>query len=129
MEIFDNNPLDTFPSTESKHPVLTAMNEKFASLQNDYRLLQTRFTEYGNKLESILVEGIDAYDEDTIRYVADAMGLSLSTTKEIEVNVTFTLTLEVPLGEEIDPEWDIEFEPKHEYIIDYNSDVIYSKEA
>ena len=128
MNIFDNIP-DTFPSTESKHPVLIAMNEKFASLQNDYRLLQTRFTEYGNKLESVLTEGIDAYDEDTIRYVADAMGLSLSTTKEIEVNVTFTLTVEVPLGEEIDPDWDIEFEAHHEYITDYNSDVVYSKEA
>lgn len=129
MDIFETNPLESFPTTDSQHPVLTALNNKVTALEANYRMLQARYAEYADKLETALIDGANAYDLSTIEYIANAMGLELSVPKEIEVNVTFSLTVDVPLGKTIDPEWDIDFVANHEYIIDYSSDVIYSKEA
>ena len=139
MEYIENAP--NIPS--SQHPVLTALNEKIANLEaevqkfkdeafKEAQLRRETFVSklnYEEKVRNVLVEALEDHDEDTVRYIAEQLDITLTKTKKFEVNVTFTIDVEYEIGEEPDPEWDFEFEPRHDSIIDYSSDVVFSNEV
>ena len=139
MEYIENAP--EIPT--SQHPVLTALNEKIATLEAtveklrgdvenaDNRTREMRIAKwnYEERVKNVLIEALEDHDEDTVRYIAEQLDISLTKTKKVEVNVTFTVDLEYEIGEEPDPDWDFEFEVRHDSIIDYYSDVVYSKDV
>lgn len=127
--------------TPNTHPVLTSLNEKIADLESkvakglelDAERIQTivrlrnEKTQYQDRIKSVFVEALEDYDEETIKYLASQLDIELTKTKQVEVNVTFTIDLEYEIGEEPDLEWDLEFDVRHDSIVDYTTDVIYSK--
>jgi hypothetical protein len=86
-----------------------------------------------NDVEGYLVENYDDL-ESHADAIADLLGLSLTKTVEIEVNVTFTITAELKAGTDVDTidEYNLEFTVDSTTddfeISDYSSDVIYSRE-
>jgi hypothetical protein len=139
MEIIENTP--EIPT--SQHPVLTALNEKIATLEEtitklredvtnaDNRTREMRITKwnYEERVKNVLIGAYEDYDKDTVRHIASELDIALSLTKQVEVNVTFTIDLEYEIGEEPDPDWDFDFSVSHSDIIDYSSDVVYSKDV
>lgn len=131
-----------FTTEESKHPVLQGMRDKIAELEarvengktldaeraQTINRLRTEQWQYEENAKNILVAAAEDFDVDTIKHIAEQLGITLTQTKQFEVNVTFTVDVEVELGEEIDPDWDIEFTATHSDLVDYTSDIIYSKE-
>lgn len=131
-----------FTTEESKHPVLQGMRDKIAELEakvtksNELDLervqtinrLRNEKWQYEENAKNVLVAAVEDFDIDTIKHIAEQLGITLTQTKQFEVNVTFTVDIEVELGDEIDPDWDIEFTASHSDLVDYTSDVIYSKE-
>lgn len=129
----------------SQHPVLTALNEKIATLEAEVQKWKgqtdreaqlrresiTAKRDYQERVKTVLVETLQSgdYDEETVKHIAEQLDIPLTVTKQIEVNVTFTVDLEYEVGEEPDPEWDFEFTVSHSDIIDYQSDVVWSKEV
>jgi hypothetical protein len=139
MEYIENAP--NIPS--SQHPVLTALNEKIATLEaevqkfkdeafKEAQLRRETFVsklQYEERVKNVLVEALEDYDEDTIKHIAEQLDIPLTKTKSVEVNVTFNIDLEYEIGEEPDLEWDLEFDVRHDSIVDFTTDVIYSKES
>jgi uncharacterized coiled-coil protein SlyX len=138
--------INDYASSESNHPVLQQLKDRIAELEtqletnkatakaldvervqsiNRWRDAKFAFEE---KVKNVLVSAIEDYDEETIKHVAEQLDVSLMVTKKFEVNVTFTVDIECEIGEEIDPDWDIDFTASHSEMIDYSSDVIWSKE-
>ena len=146
MNVFDNLP-DTFPSTESQHPVLKQLNDKIAELEakvtsltegvDTYRNrsyeLSSNFSSYKFKLENVL-RTFAQEDPDNVELcvrIADEMGIELTNTKDFEINVTFSITVTAPFGEEIEPsEYDVDATLELSgFDIEVNSaDVIYINE-
>ena len=138
MEI--ENPPAFTPNT---HPVLQALNEKVADLEAkvakglelDAERIQTANRlrnekwQYESRVKDVLVESLEDYDEETIKHIASELGIELTKTKTVEVNVTFTIDLEYEVGEEPDPEWDFEFDVRHDSIADFQTDIIWNKDA
>lgn len=138
MEI--ENPPAFTPNT---HPVLQALNEKVANLeaqvakanQLDAERVQTinrirnEKWQYEERVKKVLVEALENYDEETVKWIASQLDVELTKTKTIEVNVTFSIDLEYEIGEEPDPEWDFEFDVRHDSISDFTADVVYTKES
>jgi hypothetical protein len=145
------NPMDEmiteFTTAESNHPVLQGMRDKITELQTlldtnkatasalDTERVETirkvradKWT-YEEKVKSVLVEALEDHDEDTVRYIAEQLDIQLTKTKSIEVNVTFTIEIEHEIGSEPDPEWDFEFNVSHSDIVDFQTDIIYSKDV
>lgn len=139
MEIIENAP--NIPS--SQHPVLTALNEKIATLEaevqkfkdeafKEAQLRRETFVSklnYEEKVRNVLVEALEDHDEDTVRYIAEQLDITLTKTKQLEVNVTFTIDVEYEIGEEPDPTWDFDFSVSHDTIVDYSSDVVFANEV
>ena len=146
MENIVTGTITEFTTEESQHPVLQGMRDKITELQTqldtnkatstalDVERVQTinrlrnEKWQYEEKVKNVLVGAIEDHDEETIKYIAEQIGISLTVTKQFEVNVTFTVDIECEIGEEIDPDWDIEFTASHSDLVDYTSDVIWSKE-
>lgn len=129
--------------TESMHPVLQQLHDKIASLETkvteketldgirvqNIRDLRNEKIQYQERVKNVLVEAMEDHDEETVKWIARNLDVTLSVSKTYEVNVTFTIEVEHELGEEPDPDWDFEFEVSHSDIQDYSSDVIWSKEV
>jgi len=139
MEYIENEP--NIPS--SQHPVLTALNEKIATLEADVQkfkdeafkeaqLRRETFVsklQYQERVKNVLVEALEDHDEDTVKYIAEQLDIQLTKTKQVEVNVTYTIDLEYEIGEEPDLEWDLEFDVRHDAVVDFQTDIIWSKDA
>jgi tRNA/tmRNA/rRNA uracil-C5-methylase (TrmA/RlmC/RlmD family) len=138
MEI-ENPPVFT-PNT---HPVLQALNEKVATLEaevqkfkdeafKEAQLRRETFVaklQYEERVKNVLVEALEDYDEDTVKHIAEQLNITLTKTKSVEVNVTFTIDLEYEIGDEPDLDWDLEFDVRHDSIVDYQTDIVYSKDV
>ena len=139
MEYIENAP----EIATSQHPVLTALNEKIADLeaklakaneleaeriQTANRLRNEKW-QYEARVKDVLVESLEDYDEETIKHIASELGIELTKTKTVEVNVTFSIDLEYEIGEEPDLEWDLDFDVRHDSIVDFQTDIIWSKDA
>lgn len=141
MENFENAVIDN--TVASEHPVLKQLKDRIAELEalveakttdimnaeNRTREVRQQKWTYEEKVKTVLVEALEDHDEDTVRYIAEQLNIQLTKTKQIEVNVTFTIDIEHEIGEEPDPEWDFDFSVSHSDIVDYTSDVIYSKDV
>lgn len=128
---------------ESTHPVLQQLKDQIATLEAEvqkfkdeaYKEAQLRREnfiaklKYEERVKNVLVEALEDHDEETVKYIADQLDIPLTKTKQIEVNVTFTIDLEYEVGEEVDPEWDIEFTASHDSLVDYQADVVWSKDV
>lgn len=131
------------PTTpESNHPVLLQYKTQIENLtasikveQDNYNSMRERWSSamqaknaFEDKVKNVLVEALEDHDEDTVRWIAEQLNIDLKVTKQYEVNVTFTIDVELEAGTELDPEWDVEFSASHSDMIDYSCDIIYSKE-
>ena len=110
---------------ESNHPVLTQLYEKIAKLELDLESTKTlmdthrnrawelssNFANYKYKLENVLRTYAQDNTESAELFVeiANEMDIELLNTKTYDVNVTFTVTVTAPFGEEIDlGEYDVD---------------------
>jgi hypothetical protein len=130
-------------ATESSHPVLQQLRDRITDLEgqivkkNELDLERTQTInrirnekwQYEEKVKNVLVEALEDYDEDTIKHIAEQLNIELTKTKQVEVNVTFTIDLEYEIGSEPDPEWDFEFDVRHDTITDFQTDIVWSKDA
>lgn len=129
--------------TESTHPVLQQFKDQIAELeakvakgleldseriQTINRLRNEKFQHEG-RVKDVLVESLEDYDEDTIKHIASELNIELTKTKTVEVNVTFTIELEYEIGDEPDLDWDLDFDVTHSAITDFQTDIIWSKDA
>lgn len=130
-------------ATESSHPVLQQLKDRIAELEgtieqrnaslqsaldNSSRYRNEKWA-YEEKVKNVLVEALEDYDEDTIKHIAEQLNIELTKTKQVEVNVTFTIDVEYEVGSEPDPDWDFEFDVRHDTITDFQTDVVWSKDA
>ena len=117
--------ITTEPDTSYVHPVLTQLNDKIATLEqkvatltesesnqrNRYYEVYSNFSNYKNKLENVL-RTFAQEDEDNVELcvmIADEMDIELTNTKDFTVNVSFSITVSAPFGEEIElSEWDVD---------------------
>ena len=129
--------------SELTHPVLTMWKNRINDLEDKLakateldtqrvqRLNELRNEKwaYEAKVERVLKDAWEDYDHDTIRHIASELDISLTITKQYEVNVLFTLDVEVEIDEvdSIDPEW-FEFAVNESSVSDYSTDVITCKE-
>jgi hypothetical protein len=130
-------------ATESSHPVLQQLKDKIAELEG---MLEQRNTSlqtaldnssryrnekwaYEEKVKNVLIEAIEDYDETTVKHIAEQLNIELTKTKSIEVNVTFTIDVEYEIGEEPDADWDFDFSVSHDTITDFQTDIVWSKDA
>lgn len=131
------------PDTSYVHPVLTQLNDKIADLeaklakaneldaervQNANRLRNEKW-QYEERVKTVLVESLEDHDEETVKHIASELGIELTKTKTVEVNVTFTIDLEYEIGEEPDLDWDLDFDVRHDSIVDFQTDIVWSKDA
>lgn len=110
---------------DSVHPVLQQLKNQIADLEKQvesltasvdtYRNrsyeLSSNFSSYKFKLENVL-RTYAQEDEDNVELcvkIAEDMDIELTNTKDFEVNVTFSVTVTAPFGEEIDiSEYDVD---------------------
>jgi len=98
-----------------------------------YRTENVKRSNAINDVEGYLVENYDDL-ESHADAIAELLGLSLTKTVEIEVNVTFNITAELKAGTDVDTidEYNLEFTVDSTTddfeISDYSSDVIYTRE-
>lgn len=147
MEIFDNPPVvPSIRTDESSHPVLKQLKDRIAELETQLETNKATSTaldadriqtinrirnekwSYEERVKNVLIEAYEEHDKETVLYIAEKLDVSLTQKKQYEVNVTFQIEIEHELDEEVDPEWDFEFSVNHSDIVDYSSDVIYTKE-
>jgi chromosome segregation ATPase len=126
---------------ESNHPVLQQLKDRIteleASIEQKNTSLQTSLENanryrnekwnYEERVKNVLIEALEDYDEATIKHIAEQLNIELTKTASIEVNVTFTIDVEYEIGDEPDPDWDFDFSVSHDSIVDYSSDVVWSK--
>jgi hypothetical protein len=128
---------------ESTHPVLQQLKDRIAELEGTIEQrnasLQTALDNssryrnekwaYEEKVKNVLIEAIEDYDETTVKYIAEQLNIELTKTKQFEVNVTFTIDVEYEIGSEPDPDWDFDFSVSHDTVVDFSTDVVYSKDV
>lgn len=128
---------------ESVHPVLQQLKDQIADLESkvakglelDAERIQTitrirnEKWQYEERVKTVLVEALEDHDEETVKHIASELGIELTKTKTVEVNVTFTIEVEYEIGEEPDPEWDFDFDVRHDTITDFQTDIIWNKDA
>lgn len=141
MENFENAVIDN--TVASEHPVLKQLKDRIAELEaqvtaktNDVfnannltRDVRQQKWQYEEKVKNVLVEAIEDHDEDTVRHIAEQLGIQLTKTKSIEVNVTFTIDIEHEIGEEPDPQWDFDFSVSHDSIVDFTSHIVWNDDV
>lgn len=140
--------MENIENNESQHPVLLQLKNRITELEtqletksatataldeerlNTIRDLRSKKWEYESKVERVLTEAYEDYDKDTIKHIASELDIALTVKKQYEVNATFTIDVEVDIDEadSIDPEWDFDLSVNHHSIVDYTSDVVWSKE-
>jgi hypothetical protein len=113
-----------------------AKQNNIDSLRNDFKLLQERGIAYAELVKSTLFDAYKdgGFDEDTILHVMRCLNIDTRTTKKFEVNVTFEVEIEVPLGSNVETsalEWDVNYSVESDYheILDYSSDVLWVTES
>ena len=129
-------------NNESKHPVLTALNDKIelllaqiTKLQADYETLDSRYArevrarqDQETYLTETLMNAIENdYDRETIFYVANELDVSLTQTKTFVVQAEFQVEVILPVDEDFDPD-DLDFTLSHESLNDYTFTGIISSE-
>jgi predicted PilT family ATPase len=126
---------EALATAESNHPVLQQLKAQIANLETKVAEAEQRTRDvrqqkwtYEEKVKSVLIEAHEEHDKETIEFIAEKLGITLTVSKKYEVNVTFTIDVEHELGEEIDPDWDLEYTVSHSDLIDYSADVIWSKD-
>ncbi len=141
MENFDNVIIDN--TVLSEHPVLTNYKNQIASLEELIQALRTEIADtkqtvitarqekwkFQERVKNVLIEALDDDNEAIVRQIAENLDIELTKTFTYEVNVTFQIELEIdPLNaENIDPDWDFDFSVSHNDLVDYSSDVVWSK--
>ncbi len=130
-------------ATESSHPVLQQLKDRITELEGTIEQrnasLQTALDNsgryrnekwpYEEKVKNVLIEALEDHDETTVKYIAEQLNIELTKTKQIEVNVTFTIDVEYEIGSEPDPDWDFDFDVTHDTITDFQTDIVWSKDA
>lgn len=118
---------------ENMHPVLEGFKTRIAELEaqvaKEEQLRRETFMsklQYQERVKNVLVGALEDHDVETVKHIADNLDIVLTVSKTYEVNVTFTIEVDLEPDEEIDPEWDFDFSVSHDSIQDYTSDVIYS---
>lgn len=141
MENIDNAVIDN--TVASEHPVLKQLKDQIADLEaklikateievervQTINRIRNEKWQYEERVKTVLVESLEDYDEETVKHIASELGIELTKTKQVEVNVTFTIDVEYEIGEEPDPEWDFEFEVRHDTITDFQTDIIWNRDA
>ena len=126
----------------NQHPVLTALNEKIATLEAEVlkwkdeahreetnrREWQSKKWQYEERVSNVLIEALDSdQDVETVKWIASNLDINLSRKKQYEVNVTFTIETEEDLDGDLDADWDFSFSVDHHFVSDYSYDVVWSK--
>lgn len=113
-----------------------AKEDSLVSLRSQFKLLQERGMQYGERVKNVLSElySDGGYDGETILAVMRNLDIDTRSTKTFEVNVTFTMDVEYALGEEVDTsnfDWDLEFDVKSsDYeVTDFSTDIIFTNEV
>lgn len=121
---------------EGYENVIASQQANIDSLRKDFKLLQERGIQYAERVKNVLFDLYrdGGYDEETLLAVMRNLDIDTRSTKQFEVNVTFTVDIEHALGEEIDTsnfDWDLEFDVKSsDYdVTDFSTDIIYSNEV
>lgn len=125
---------------ESNHPVLQQYKDKIEKLENldvtrinEITRIHTKYNDYLDTVKTVLTNALEDYDEETIKYIAEMLDVSLTVSKTYEVNVTYRIDVEMEAGKEIDPDWDFEFVVNSNSgdfdITDYSSDTLWSNEV
>ncbi len=139
MENFENAIIDN--TLASEHPVLKQLKDRIAELETSIEQKNTSLQAsienanrhrnekwaYEERVKTVLVKAYEDYDKETIQYVAEHLNIQLTKTATYEVNVTFNIDVEYEIGEEPDPNWDFDFSVSHDSVVDYTSDVVWSK--
>lgn len=107
------------------------------SLSNNERIRRDLVTKYENSIDKVrdyLIENLDELEEYAVE-IARLLDIELSRTVEVEVNVTYNLTVELEAGKDVSDlnEWDFDLtisESNNDFeISDYSTDVIYVRES
>ena len=141
MENIENAVIDN--TLASEHPVLLNYKNQIASLEQLISALRSEIADtkqtvitarqekwkFEERVKNVLLEALEDHDEETVRYIADQLSVELTKTVQYEVNVTFNIDVEVDAlnADSIDPDWDFDFTVSHDSIVDYTSDVVWSK--
>lgn len=130
-------------SAQPAIPTITELQERITSLtnaieqKNDLQRItndslivaRQAQSDFKNRVKNVLTEALEDYDEDTVKHIAEQLDIPLTVTKQVEVNVTFTIDLEYEIGDEPDLDWDLDFTVSHNSIQDYQVDTIWTKDA
>lgn len=133
----------TATPAESTHPVLQQLKDQIVELEakvaknaeleiiriDNFNRIRNEKWAFEEKVKTVLIEALEDHDEDTIKHIASELNIELTKTKQIEVNVTFTIDVEYEIGDEPDPDWDFEFDVTHNTITDFQTDIVWSKDA
>ena len=129
-------------NNESKHPVLTALNEKIelllgqiTKLQADYELLDSRYArevrarqDRETYTQEAFVSAIqNGYDKETVVHLAYELDIDLTESKTYTVQAEFQVEVLVEIGEEFDFD-ELDFDLTHEHLQDYTFTGIISSE-
>lgn len=139
MENIENAVIDN--TLASEHPVLKQLKDRIAQLEADVEnkaSLLSAATDASNRhrnekwafeerVKTVLVKASEDYDKETVQYIAEHLNIQLTKTATYEVNVTFNIDVEYEIGEEPDPNWDFDFAVSHDSVVDYTTDVVWSK--
>jgi hypothetical protein len=136
--------MENIENNESQHPVLANLHQQIADLTakvekataldgerlDTIRQLRSDKWAYEAKVERVLIEAYEDYDKETIKHIASELGITLTVKKQYEVNATFTIDVECDIddADSIDPDWDFEFSVEHHAVVDYSTDIVWSKE-
>jgi len=109
---------------------------ELSSIVRNETIYRTENVKRSNAISEVQDYLVDNYDdlESHADAIAELLGLSLTKTVEIEVNVTFNITAELKAGTDVDTidEYNLEFTVDSTTddfeISDYSSDVIYTRE-
>jgi hypothetical protein len=140
-----NDPIILTPKEpESFHPVLLNLRNEISNLtaengnlhsinnalQDKINAIRTQKVNYESMVSNAFQDALSSgdYDEDTISHLAEVIGISLLVKKKYEVNLTFSIDVELEVGQSFDPEWDLDFSINADAVVDWSSDTIWSKE-
>lgn len=121
----------------AKQENVDKLTKQLEEARSQHFALRSEKANYELKVKNCLIYVAEELDGDveTIKNVAEQIGIDLTTTKQYELNVTINIDIEVPFGEDGPDTSDVEMGVNvsvdsydHE-IIDYSVDPIYCNEA